>query len=204
MECLTIPEGSSLVRVFHAVPNAPAVDVYVNDNLAFRNINFRQFTNYVPLTAGQYTIRLYATGTTAPALLTAELTLPADGMYTTAATGNVDDLQLLVLDDMDTSSVMNDSSKVRIVQLAPNAPALNIQLDGMTMVQGIRFREMTAYAPVPPNAYIVNVVNALSNALLLTFRIQLRSGFLSTVYIIGDLPQLSALQSIDGGSYRCE
>lgn len=203
MECLTIPEDGSLVRVFHAVPNAPAVDVYVNDILAFRNITFRQFTNYVPLTSGQYTVRLFAAGTDEPALLTAELTVPLGEIYTATATGNIDDLQLLVLDDSTPTVPSDNESSFRVVHLAPNAPAVNLQLDNIPVIQNISFREMTPYALVPPNTYIVTVHNSLTNAFLLTFRIQLRPHYISTIYLIGDLPSLSAIQSIDGGTYLC-
>lgn len=203
MQCLSIPSNGSLVRVFHAVPNAPAVDVYVNDVLVFHNITFRQFTNYVPLDAGTVTISIYATATTAPALITAELAVPANGIFTTAATGNIDDLSLLVLDDSAPAESNTNNSEVRLVHLAPNAPAVNVQIDGMPFVQNIRFREMTMYASIPANTYVMTVLNPQNNTTVLTFRITLKAGFISTVYIIGDLPQLSALQSIDGSTYLC-
>lgn len=203
MTCLTIPEDGSLVRVFHAVPNAPAVDVYVNDSLAFRNISFRQFTNYVPLSAGQYIVKLYATGTTGPELLSSELSIPLGGIFTTAASGNINDLQLLVLEDYDATGPSDMESKFRVVHLAPNTPAINLSLDGIPMIQGIHFREMTSFAAVPPNAYIVTAFHARNNTRVLTFRVQLQAGYLSTIYIVGEPVSLAALQSVDGGTYLC-
>lgn len=204
MECLTIPEDGSLVRVFHAVPNAPAVDVYVNDSLAFRDLSYRQFTNYIPLLSGQYTIQLYATGTTEPALITADLSLPLGGIFTTVATGNLNDLQLLVLDDFEVNESESTVSKVRVVHLATNTPAVNIKLNDMLFIQGIQFREMTPYAIVPPDSYIVTVLDSITNAQLIIFRVQLREHYISTIYLLGELPQLSAIQSIDGSTYLCE
>jgi len=203
MQCLSIPDNGSLIRVFHAVPNAPAVDVYVNDVLVFGNITFRQFSNYIPLDAGTVTISIFAAATTSPALITAELMVPVNGIFTTAATGNIDDLSLLVLDDTAPEEVSTSLSEVRVVHLAPNAPAVNVLIDGMSFVQNIHFREMTMYAMVPPNTYVMTVVNPQNNATVLTFRINLKENFISTIYIIGDLPQLSALQSIDGSTYVC-
>lgn len=204
MECLTLPEDGSLIRVFHAVPNAPAVDVYVNDSLAFRDLSYRQFTNYIPLLSGQYTIQLYATGTTEPALITADLSLPLGGIFTTVATGNLDDLQLLVLDDFEVNDLETTISKVRVVHLATNTPAVNIKLNDMLFIQGIQFREMTPYAMVPPDSYIATVLDSITNAQLLIFRVQLREHYISTIYLLGELPQLSVIQSIDGSTYLCE
>lgn len=203
MECLTIPEDGSLVRVFHAVPNLTAVDVYVNDSLAFRDLNFRQFTNYLPLTSGQYTISLYSRDITSPAVLTVNLNVPIGGIFTLVATGNIHDLELLVLDDMEAEGVQDNISKVRVVHLAPNAPAVNIQLDGVPFIQGIQFREMTPYAPVSPATYIATVLDSMTNTPIFQFRVQLRENLISTVYLIGESAQLSAIQSIDGSSYLC-
>lgn len=203
MTCLTIPENGSLIRVFHAVPNAAAVDVYVNENLIFSNVNFGEFTSYVPLTEGTYTIQLFATGTTTPELLSSEVTIPLGGIFTTAATGNIDVLQIVLLEDFDTGNFVNQESKFRVITLAPNAPTLNMELNDMQIIKEMNFREMTAYAQVPANSYVIHVFNALTNTEVLTFRIQLKERMLSTIYIIGDLPQLSVLQSIDGSSYLC-
>lgn len=202
MECFTIPEDGSLVRVFHAVPNAAAVDVYVNDSLVFQNINYRQFTQYIPITAGDYVITLYATNTTAPALVSVDLSIPSGGIFTVVATGNLDDLQLLVLDDMASDEMMDDYSQIRMVHVAPNAPAVTVLIDMMPFVEDISFREMTPYASIPSGSYVVSVTNGAT--ILLTFRIQLRENFISTIYIIGDINSLSALQTIDGSSYLCD
>ena len=47
MDCFEIKNNSSLVRVFHAAPQAPNVDVYVNDQMVFSNLAFGDFTRYV-------------------------------------------------------------------------------------------------------------------------------------------------------------
>ena len=49
----------SYVRVFHASPNAPAVDVYINKALVFSNISFKDFSEYIPLSKGQYEMEVY-------------------------------------------------------------------------------------------------------------------------------------------------
>ena len=49
----------SYVRVFHASPNAPAVDIYVNGSLVFENLSYKEFTEYVPLPMGEYNVQVY-------------------------------------------------------------------------------------------------------------------------------------------------
>jgi hypothetical protein len=40
------------VRVVHASPDAPAVDVLVNDNVAFSNVPFTEISDYASLDPG--------------------------------------------------------------------------------------------------------------------------------------------------------
>ena len=46
-------QGNALVRVVHASPDAPAVDVYVDGNKALSNVPFFTASNYLPLPAGE-------------------------------------------------------------------------------------------------------------------------------------------------------
>ena len=66
MDCVKIESGTSLLRVFHAAPQAPAVDVYINEKLVFSNLQFTQFSSYVKLKEGEYRIDIFQTGTMLP------------------------------------------------------------------------------------------------------------------------------------------
>lgn len=52
----------SYVRVLNASPDAPAVDIYINGGLIFKNIKFKDFTEYVQLSMGQYKMEVYPVG----------------------------------------------------------------------------------------------------------------------------------------------
>ena len=52
----------SYVRVFHASPDAPPVDIYVNEGLAFKNLSFKEFSEYVQLPMGEYKIEVFPAG----------------------------------------------------------------------------------------------------------------------------------------------
>ncbi len=46
---IRVDMGTSYIRVLHAAPNAPAVDVYVGDMILFNNLTFGQFSSYIPV-----------------------------------------------------------------------------------------------------------------------------------------------------------
>lgn len=52
------PAGKARVRVLHAVPDAPAVSVFVNDGLAFFKVDWKQLTGYATLAAGTYNVKV--------------------------------------------------------------------------------------------------------------------------------------------------
>lgn len=52
------PAGKARVRVLHAVPDAPAVSVFVNDGLAFFNVDWKDLTGYATLAAGTYNVKV--------------------------------------------------------------------------------------------------------------------------------------------------
>jgi len=85
------PAALAGVRVIHASPNTPAVDVYVNTvpgsgNPAIEDLAFTQGTGYVPLPTGTYDFRVTPANATTPVAISA-LGVGIDGNtdYTIAA-----------------------------------------------------------------------------------------------------------------------
>ena len=200
MDSFIMPDNGSLVRIFHAVQNAPAVDIYINDILTFQNLSYSQFTDYIPITADQYKITVYASNTPGTALLTVSFPVPTDQILTLPISGTVDDLQLVVLNDQDSFSRDNNLSTVRVVALSPNEKSLNILFDNRPFVHDISFREMTPYAQIPARSY-TTTITAPENNVKKAFRIELKPEQTSTLYLIDEGEDVTAIQSIDGSSY---
>ncbi|WP_254768387.1 DUF4397 domain-containing protein [Salinilacihabitans rarus] len=78
--------GSALVRVVHASPDAPAVDVAANGALVAENLSFGESTNYVAVPAATYDVEVRPAGST-DAVATFELTLEQGVAYTAWAIG---------------------------------------------------------------------------------------------------------------------
>ena len=204
MECFNIMEGTSLVRIFHASPNAPAVDVYVDNKLVAENLQFTQFTDYMPVAVGQHMVDIYAAGTRENPVIAVVLKVPNKEILTVAATGDVNDLELIVLEDNSKDGITEGSSTVRAVHLAPNAPGVDIKANDMTLANDLKFREMTDYVVVPPGTYRINVTAHGSNDSVLMFNILLEANTISTVYVCGDLSNLQPFHVLDGGTYICK
>ena len=139
MDCFEIKNNSSLVRVFHAAPQAPYVDVYVNDQMVFSNLAFGDFTGYVYLDEGEYNVSVYLAGQKDRPVINQMVDVPSQQIFTIAATGNLDNLGLLVIPDNVSKSHSQNYSSVRVIHLSPNAPGEDILVECDTLFEDISF-----------------------------------------------------------------
>lgn len=91
---LTAPAtGKAHVRFFHLSPNAPAVDILVNDSVYFNNRSYKDFTTnaantqFVAANAGSYRVDVRLAGTITIPLSIPVVTLEAGKIYTIYAKG---------------------------------------------------------------------------------------------------------------------
>lgn len=202
MDCFEIKNNSSLVRVFHAAPQAPNVDVYVNDQMVFSNLAFGDFTRYVYLDEGEYNVSVYLAGQKDRPVINQMVDVPSQQIFTIAATGNLDNLGLLVIPDKVSKSPSQNYSSVRVIHLSPNAPGVDILVDGDTLFEDISFGEGTDYVDLNPGTYNVNVVLNTDKSVVLPLKVTLNPDKIYTIYIIGNPPTLQAVQVVDGNTYE--
>jgi hypothetical protein len=193
--------GRARVRVVHASPDAPAVDVIVNNVPAFRNIAFKGVTAYASLAPGRAAVQVVPAGATQPVVIDAALDLRAGADYTVIATGRLAGIAPLVLMDDNTLPVGN-RAHVRFVHASPNAPAVDIAVKGgPVLFQNIAFRQVGTYTPVPAGTYDLEVRVAGTNTVALEVpQVRLSAGTVYTVYavgLVGEQPALEALLSVD-------
>lgn len=190
------------LRVLHAVPDAPNVDVYANEKLIIRNLPYGQYTKYMPMSEGTYKICLYATGTKDTPFCANMLTINNTDIFTVAATGTLSNIGFLAIHD---ANVPTSPSKamIRFGHLSPNAPAVDITLpDGTILFSNVSFKNLTSYIPVPASNYTLQVRLADTPTVVLTVpNINLYPNQFYTVYaigLVGKSPELEALLVLDG------
>jgi hypothetical protein len=145
----TPAEGTAQLRVVHASPDAPAVDVYARGSATplFRNVQPGDVTTYGSLAAGSYVIELRAAGSpagAAAAFTTGELAL-TDGARVTAvaagrlgSTAEADRFRVLPLAE-GWDAVPAGKARVRVVHASADAPAVGIDVgdDGTVEVASL-------------------------------------------------------------------
>lgn len=200
---LTEPE--SYVRILHASPNAPAVDVYVNNRPVFRNLSYKNFSDYVSLPPGLYNIKVFPAGTKTKAVVDTNLFIPGQKIFTVAAIGNAPNISLLPIEDVRRPKIPN-KALVRFAHLSPNAPNVDITLpNGTVLFSNVGYKDVTQYIPVDPGVYTLEAREAGTNKkVLIVPNIRLSPNRFYTVYAVGDVskaPGLQVLIPLDGNSY---
>jgi len=89
---LTMPSaGNAKVRVVHASPGAPNVDVYAAGNRVLANVPYPAVSDYLQVPAGSYTFDVRPAGDADTVVQTLDATLEAGRSYTVVARGVVGD-----------------------------------------------------------------------------------------------------------------
>ncbi|QGU95733.1 DUF4397 domain-containing protein [Clostridium bovifaecis] len=197
--------AKSFVRLFHASPDAPAVDIYLGDQLVARNLSFKEFTQYLSVAPGTYNVRAFPTGVTTNPVINTSLTFKPNAILTVAAADRLKNIKLLPFEEPKLPSVPG-KSYIRFVHLSPNTPAVDISLpNGNTLFRDISFREASNYIPVSQGTYTIQAApTGTTNVVLNVPNIRIRPNRTLTFYAVGlsdGKPPLQVLIPLDGSSY---
>jgi len=193
-------ERYSLIRVLHAVPDSDAVDIYINNTLFFKEIRFTQFTPYVYIPEGTHEMEVYNVDTTENPILRGNIEVKNGELATIAMSGNSNDLKLLTIKE-DKERPQRGYSKIRVVHLSPNAPEVDILIDGEVLFKDIEFRDISDYVEILAGDYRMDVEAVASQRILRSNRKTINPDRIYTFYALGNLPNVQIFQSLDGSTF---
>ena len=168
-------ETPATVRVVHGSPDAPAVDVLVNDTIrAVENAAYQAVTDYIPLEPETYNLKVVpAGGEPADAVLEADVPFPQGAERTAIAVGTLTDpmipLELLALDD--SNRAVATEAKLRLVHGSVSAGEVDIyvaaggtltvdvdtSVDFAFTATAVPYKASTGYLPLTPGSYDIAI-----------------------------------------------
>lgn len=191
--------AAAKLRVLHAAPDVPAVDIYVDGTKAVENLSTLAATGYLELPAGTYDVAVRVAGspaTSAPAL-TASITAADNTSYTAFATGFLADgsARLGVLTD--TSQAPFTTAALRVWHNSPDAPNVDVVVNGETALSNVPFGTASAYLPLPEGSYEVKINVAGTATSVFSGTLELERGQAYTAVALG-----SAAQTPTGSPFK--
>ncbi len=188
------------VRVIHASPDAPNVDVYANGAEVLTDVPFGASSGYLAVPAGDYSFEVYPAGAdagTTDAVLTIDASLKANTDYTVVAIGKVADIEAAVFVDNNAAPAAG-KAHIRVVHAGPDAPAVDVAVaGGPVLVSDLSFGDEAGPLPVDAGTYDLEVRPAGTQDVALALDgVKLESGkiytFVATGFLSGD-PALTVL-----------
>jgi len=192
------------VRVVHAVPGGPTVDLWVDGSEASTGISYTTVTTYVNLSAGPHTVQVIPS--LLPIPIISETVVLTGGMdLTIAGVGQGLSITSLFLEDNNSPS---NSNTARLVHLSPDTSAIDVAISGTVTsatASNIAFKGASDYIGglgVGMTSFEVRPAGQITP--LLTFSRTLGSDTINTFFIMGlnNLPgsllyPLQAVHSVD-------
>ena len=173
------------VMAVHASPDAPAVDLLVDNTVAGTGLAFPANTAYLPVAEGTRNLKVRVSGTTTT-VIDANVPVASGARYTVFAADVAASIAPLVLTD-DLSAPAAGKAHVRFVHLSPNAPAVDVAVQGGPVLFANRaFKQNTAFTPVNAGTYDLEVRPAGTTTVVLPLNgITLQAGKIYTVFARG-------------------
>ena len=197
-------EASAFVSVAHLSPDAPNVDVYVDDDLVIEDLPFGELTGYLELPVGSYQVEITAAGDPETSVFDEELEVP-EGDFTVAAIGELSgenqEFEVVVLED-DNSDPADGEARVRAFHASPDAPNVDVTVaaTGDALFEDVAFGE-GGYVEVPEGEYRLCVYAAGDREdAVVAADVELEEGTVYSAWAIGyaaDEPALDLAVTVD-------
>ena len=168
--------GNAIVRIVHASPDAPTVDIDVLNDGTSEIIGLERFgdtgatgvalTSGSPLVIGIRAGGMLVTTFTTPALATGqEYFVIADGLLAQADPTATDAFKLLVVDPtgelgfIEQDGPSAGAAMLRAVHASPDAPSVDVYAEGIStpLITALTYGDASLYFPVPAGTYNVQL-----------------------------------------------
>jgi hypothetical protein len=151
--------ATAALRVLHASPDAPAVDVLVDGDSVLAAVPYKTGSPFFSVPAGSDALEVRPTGTTTD-VIDLRTSLAAGRAYTAIAVGPVASIQALLLTD-DVAPPTTGSVKLRIVHASPSAGPVDVYLTSpgadlataTPTLASVSFKDASAFLEVAAGGY---------------------------------------------------
>jgi hypothetical protein len=171
------------LRVLHASPDAPNVDVYVDSAKVLSNIPYPTLSSYLTVAAGAHHIQVNAAGTTTT-VINVSPTLASGDAYTAIAANFVANIEALLATDATTAPPSGDV-RLRVIHASPDAGPVDILANGAVVLSNVPFGTISNYLTIPAGTYAIQVNVAGTTTTAISATVNLTAGTNYSAVAIG-------------------
>jgi hypothetical protein len=177
---------AALVSFFQASPDETALDLYFNNNkVNLGPIAYGTGLDYFRAYAGLRTVNFYTYGVM-DKVYSDTVTIKANNVYSLFLTNKPNQPEMVLLNDTINQPPANMAT-VRFVNLSPDAPNVDLVLNGTTTVTNKPYKGFSSFLPVAGNtAYTIQVKQTGTSTVLATLSgVTLNTNLVYTVIFSG-------------------
>ncbi|MCB9460062.1 MAG: DUF4397 domain-containing protein [Anaerolineaceae bacterium] len=149
----TAQAGNGFVRFVHAAPEAPAVDVYVNDSLIAPSLDPSEPTKHLALPAGEHSVLIRVAGTE-DEVLSGNLTVVEGEAQSLVVLPDGDGATVNVFPD-NISGVNETTAVASVINAIPDS-TVSVGLSNGTTIGDAAFGAASSAASFEPGSYVAN------------------------------------------------
>src|SRR5215211_1450921 len=193
-----VAEADATVRVIHASPGAPEVDVLIDGQPLLERVAYGTASDYLAITAEEHRLQIIPTGQTAEAAVVDETLDAAPGQaYVLAVYGLLNDIGGDVY-DVDLSEIEPGQARVRLINFSPDADDVDLlETGGDEWFSDVGLGKASDYADIAPGTYSADVRGDDDRSLLTVSELPFEETRVYDVVVLGQVADDSlALQSL--------
>jgi hypothetical protein len=151
-------EADATVRVIHASPGAPEVDVLLDGQTLLQGLAYGTASSYATITPEEHRLQVVPTGQTADAAVVDETIDAAPGQaYLLAVYGLLNDIGGDIY-DVDLSEIEPGQARVRLINFSPDAGDVDLlETGGDEWFGDVGLGEASDYEDIAPGTYSADV-----------------------------------------------
>ena len=159
-------DDDGYIRVLHASPDAPNVDVLVDGEVVLSDVPYKAISPYLNVEEGDRRIQVNVAGTDTT-VIDAVLNIGEDVSNTVIASNFVAAIAPIVTVD-DRSTPESGTARIRVAHLAPSAPEVDVYVtppgveltDADPTLTTVPFSAVSGYVTLPAGSYQIRVTVA--------------------------------------------
>ncbi len=171
---------NAYLRVYHASPDAPKVNVWLDGKAALEGVDYQQSSGQISLAAGNHTVQvdaILADGSSLTVVPETELDLLADTEYNIVAAGKAallgkDNKQAFAPQIISRNALTPQGARVQAMHGAPDAPVVDVYItapdadlaDAQPFADDLAYLEFSDAVEVAAGSYRVRITSATNSS----------------------------------------
>jgi len=148
--------ADATIRLVHALPGGPPVDVTIDGASVAQGLAFGATTEYAALPAGDHQVQVLASGETT-ALIDDTVTAEAGKAYALVVLGSADAPEAQFL-DVNIDATTQGQARIRLLNAVPDAGELNVAIaGGDNLFENVAYKATSEYRDGVPGTYDIAV-----------------------------------------------